>query len=74
MQISIRGFTRNQDYRWQAIDQMRYRKKQGKTKKKFESYVLTNGDTKQLLARSRYFLYKTNQSGLKTKQNDRIII
>jgi hypothetical protein len=25
---------------------------------------------KQLLARSRYFLYKTNQSGLKPKQNE----
>jgi hypothetical protein len=47
---------------------MSYRKKPGKTKKKFEPYVLTNGDTKQLLARSRYFLYKTNQSGLKTKE------
>ena len=47
-------------YRWQAIDQENEAiEKAKKNKKKFESVVLTNGDTiKQLLARSRYFLYK----------------
>jgi hypothetical protein len=40
-------------------------------KKKFEPYVLTNGDTlKQLLARSRYFLYKNKSKWSKTKQNE----
>ena len=47
-------------YRWQAIDQENEAlEKAKKDNKKFESQVLTNGDTrKQLLARSRYFLYK----------------
>ena len=47
-------------YRWQAIDQENDAiEKAKKGNRKFESEVLTNGDTlKQLLARSRYFLYK----------------
>lgn len=48
-------------YRWQAIDQENEAiEKAKKSKKRFESEVLNNGDTlKQLLARSRYFLYKS---------------
>jgi hypothetical protein len=62
-------------YRWQAIDQENEAIEKAKKKKKFEPYVLTNGDTlKQLLARSRYFLYKTNQSGLKPNRTSRSII
>ena len=47
-------------YRWQAIDQENEAiEKAKKNKKRFEPEVFTNGDTlKQLLARSRYFLYK----------------
>ena len=47
-------------YRWQAIDQENETiEKAKKNKIRFEPEVLTNGDTlKQLLARSRYFLYK----------------
>ena len=48
-------------YRWEAIDQENDAiEKAKKSKMNFESLVLSNGDTlKQLLARSRYFLYKT---------------
>lgn len=47
-------------YRWQAIDlENEAIEKAKKGNRKFESEVLINGDTlKQLLARSRYFLYK----------------
>ena len=47
-------------YRWQAIDQENEAMERAKkNKKRFESEVLVNGDTlKQLLARSRYLLYK----------------
>lgn len=47
-------------YRWQAIDQENEAiEKAKKNKKRYEPDILTNGDTvKQLLARSRYFLYK----------------
>ena len=47
-------------YRWQAIDQENEALERAKlNKKRFEPEVLSNGDTiKQLLARSRYFLYK----------------
>ena len=47
-------------YRWQAIDQENEAiEKAKKNNKRFESEVLTNGDTlKQLLVRSRYLLYK----------------
>jgi hypothetical protein len=49
--ISIRGLQEIRiKYRWQAIDQENEARK--KEKKKFEPYVLTNGDTKQLLAKS----------------------
>ncbi|WP_417943169.1 ISL3 family transposase [Flavobacterium sp. RS13.1] len=48
-------------YRWQAIDQENDAiEKAKKSKVNFESKTLSNGDTlKQLLARSRYFLYKS---------------
>jgi transposase len=48
-------------YRWQVIDQENDAiEKAKKEKVNFESTTLSNGDTlKQLLARSRYFLYKT---------------
>jgi transposase len=47
-------------YRWEAIDQENDAiEKAKKSKVNFESTILSNGDTlKQLLARSRYFLYK----------------
>ncbi|MFV5694747.1 transposase [Flavobacterium sp. LB3P122] len=52
-------------YRWQAIDKENNTiEKAKKANKKYKSTVLTNGDTlKQLLARSRYFLYKKNLNG-----------
>jgi transposase len=44
-----------------------YRKSQA-NKNKFESKILANRDTlKQLLARSRYFLFKTNPNGRKNQ-------
>lgn len=48
-------------HRWLAIDQENEAlEKAKKSSKKFEPQILTNGDTlKQLLARSRYFLYKS---------------
>jgi len=48
-------------YRWKAIDQENEDIEEAKKiNKKYESKTLANGDTlKQLLARSRYFLYKT---------------
>lgn len=54
-------------YRWQAIDQENDAiEKAKKNKKRFESEVPTNSDIlKQLLARSRYFLYKN-----KSKRTD----
>nr|WP_243694656.1 transposase [Flavobacterium psychrotolerans] len=47
-------------YRWEAIDQENdAMEKSKKSKENFQSKTLSNGDTlKQLLARSRYFLYK----------------
>jgi len=47
-------------HRWEAIDHENEAiEKTKKNKKRFEPELLTNGDTvKQLLARSRYFLYK----------------
>lgn len=59
-------------YRWQAIDQENESiEKAKKSKKRFEPEVLTNGDThKQLLARSRYFLYK-NKSKWSPSQVER---
>jgi transposase len=70
---SHRSFTRNQNqYRWQAIDQENEAIEAAKkSKKRFEPEVLTNGDTlKQLLARSRYFLYK-NKSKWSQNQLER---
>ena len=59
-------------YRWQAIDQENEAiEKVKKSKKRFEPEVLNNGDTlKQLLARSRYFLYK-NKSKWSPNQIER---
>ena len=50
-------------YRWEAIDQENEAiEKAKKNNKRFESEILINGDTlKQLLARSRYFLYKNKE-------------
>ena len=50
-------------YRWQAIDQENEAiEKAKKIKKRFEPEVRTNGDSlKQLLARSRYLLYKSRE-------------
>jgi transposase len=59
-------------YRWQAIDlENEAIEKAKKGNRKFESEVLSNGDTlKQLLARSRYFLYK-NKSKWSENQIER---
>ena len=59
-------------YRWQAIDQENEAIEKSKvSKKKFEPILLTNDDTvKQLLARSRYFLYK-NKSKWSKNQTER---
>jgi transposase len=59
-------------YRWQAIDQENDAiEKTKKGTKKFEPQVLSNGDTlKQLLARSRYLLYK-NKSKWSENQIER---
>ncbi len=48
-------------YRWQAIDlENEAIGKSKKSNRKYEPEILSNGDTlKQLLARSRYFLYKS---------------
>jgi hypothetical protein len=55
-------------YRWQAIDQENEAMEKAKEIKSLNPEVLSNGDTlKQLLARSRYLLYKTNLNGPKTK-------
>ena len=60
-------------YRWQAIDQVNEAmEKAKKSNKKFESEVLTNGDTlKQLLARSRYFLYKNKSKWSELRSTSR---
>ena len=62
-------------YRWQAIDQENEAiEKAKKGNKKFESEVLSNGDTlKQLLACSRYCLYK-NKSKWSQNQIERASI
>jgi transposase len=59
-------------YRWQAIDiENDAIEKAKSTKTKFESKILSNGDTiKQLLARSRYILYK-NKSKWTQNQTER---
>jgi transposase len=48
-------------YRWEAIEQENLEIELAKeTKKKYVPYILENGDTlKQLLARSRYLLFKS---------------
>ncbi|WP_449403993.1 ISAon1 family transposase [Flavobacterium cheongpyeongense] len=62
-------------YRWEAIDQENDAiEKTKKSKVNFESKILSNGDTlKQLLARSRYFLYKT-ESKWTQNQTQRAIL
>jgi transposase len=59
-------------YRWQAIDMENDAIEKAKsTKTKFGSKILSNGDTiKQLLARSRYILYK-NKSKWSENQTER---
>jgi len=59
-------------YRWQAIDMENDAIEQAKkTKTKYEPLILSNGDTiKQLLARSRYILYK-NKSKWSENQTQR---
>src|SRR5690606_28732928 len=59
-------------YRWEAIDQENEAiEKAKKNNKSFEPEVLNNGDTlKQLLARSRYLLYK-NKSKWSPNQIER---
>lgn len=59
-------------YRWQAIDlENEAMEKAKKSKKSFEPEILNNGDSlKQLLARSRYFLYK-NKSKWSPNQIER---
>ena len=59
-------------HRWKAIDQENEAMEQAKSSKtKYEPKILTNGDTlKQLLARSRYFLYK-NKSKWSESQKKR---
>jgi transposase len=59
-------------YRWEAIDQENEAMERAKkTNVNFESKTLPNGDTlKQLLARSRYFLYK-NKSKWTSNQIER---
>jgi transposase len=59
-------------YRWEAIDCENDALEQARRlNKKYESQLLANGDTlKQLLARSRYFLYK-NKSKWTTNQIER---
>jgi len=60
-------------YRWQAIDQENEAiEKAKKTNKKFEMKTLINGDTlKQLLARSRYFLYKNKSKWSELRSTSR---
>jgi transposase len=62
-------------YRWQAIDQENEAIEKAKvSKKKFDLILLANDDTvKQLLARSRYFLYK-NKSKWTENQKERAVI
>jgi ribosomal protein S2 len=68
--MATRSFTRNQvKYRWQAIDQENEAMESKTLEKRFEPMLLTNHDTiKQLQVAISYT--KTNQSGLKTKQNE----
>jgi transposase len=58
--------------RWEAIDKENEAiEKAKRSKKRFEPEILSNGDTlKQLLARSRYFLYK-NKSKWTENQTER---
>jgi transposase len=59
-------------HRWEAIDaENEAIEKAKKAKKRFDPIVLSNGDTvKQLLARSRYVLYK-KQSEWRESQQER---
>ncbi|MFK7060249.1 transposase [Flavobacterium oreochromis] len=62
-------------YRWQAIDQENEALEKSKIcKEKYQPIILSNGDTfKQLLARSRYFLYE-NKSKWSQNQKQRATI
>lgn len=59
-------------HRWQAIDLENDAIEHAKIKKTTHTpELLSNGDTlKQLLARSRYLLYKSNNNRLKTNQKE----
>ncbi len=63
-------------YRWEAIDQENdAMEKAKKSKKTFESKTVSNGDTlKQLLARSRYFLYKPKSKWTKRQEERASIV
>ena len=62
-------------YRWEALDQEnKLFKKAKKDRKTYTPLILTNGDTvKQLLARSRYLLFK-HYSKWTNKQKERAAI
>jgi transposase len=63
-------------YRWEAIDQENDAiEKAKKSKVNFESKILPNGDTlKQLLARSRYFLYKKKKKWNQNKKETAAVL
>jgi transposase len=63
-------------HRWEAMDKENQSILKAKTQNKTHiPQLLINGDTvKQLLARSRYLLYKSRQNGPTTKKKERVII
>lgn len=63
-------------HRWQAIDDENQAIEQArKDKKSFTPEILGNGDTlKQLLARSRYLLYKSEQKWTESQRNRSLIL
>jgi hypothetical protein len=51
-------------HRWEAMDKENQAILQSKSQNKTHTLILVNGDTvKQLLARSRYILYKSRKNG-----------
>jgi hypothetical protein len=69
MYKSLEALQEIRKYRWQAIDQENEAMEKRNSLKRFEPILLANHDTvKQLLARSRYFLYKNKSKWSKTKQ------
>jgi hypothetical protein len=61
--ISFRSSTRDRiKHRWEAMDKENQAILQSKSQNKTHTQILVNGDTvKQLLARSRYILYKSRE-------------